>query len=119
MECRFPAMLVLWLGRDFYKGKYGMTGSGQSWTPDLGEGLGDKSKIPENAIIFSISLLGAEIRFLQRFPCDATSSQKHYKYTAAGIDGERLWSANVFEESLGVSSAVRAERYWKCCYCHF
>ncbi|GBM93039.1 hypothetical protein AVEN_81085-1 [Araneus ventricosus] len=45
MECRFPAMLVLWLGREFYRGKYRMTGNGQTWTPDLG----DKSKIPENA----------------------------------------------------------------------
>ncbi|GBM73183.1 hypothetical protein AVEN_30065-1 [Araneus ventricosus] len=24
MESRFPAMLVLWLGREFYRGKYGI-----------------------------------------------------------------------------------------------
>ncbi|GBM01922.1 hypothetical protein AVEN_269535-1 [Araneus ventricosus] len=42
MESRFPAMLVLWLGREFYRGKYGMTGSIQARTPDLGDHLGDK-----------------------------------------------------------------------------
>ncbi|GBN89853.1 Retrovirus-related Pol polyprotein from transposon RE2 [Araneus ventricosus] len=42
-----------------------MTGRGQARTPDLGDELGDfgdKSEIPENAIIFSISLLGEEVR---------------------------------------------------------
>ncbi|GBL95304.1 hypothetical protein AVEN_37753-1 [Araneus ventricosus] len=58
MESRFPAMLVLWFGREFYRGKYGMIGSIQVWTPDLG----DKSMIPENATLFSISLLGKKIR---------------------------------------------------------
>ncbi|GBN81971.1 hypothetical protein AVEN_176742-1 [Araneus ventricosus] len=58
----FPAIFVLWLGREFYSGKYGMTGSGKAWTPDLGNHFGNKSEIPENALIFSIFLLGAEIR---------------------------------------------------------
>ncbi|GBN39696.1 hypothetical protein AVEN_91597-1 [Araneus ventricosus] len=98
MLCRFPASLVLWLGREFYRGKFGMTGLGQAWTPDLG----DKSKIPENEIIFSISLLGPEIRISQEFPCTVTPC--HYNYTAVGFDGERLWNANDF----GDSSAVRA-----------
>ncbi|GBM39241.1 hypothetical protein AVEN_43642-1 [Araneus ventricosus] len=65
MECRSPAMLVLWLGREFYRGKYGMTGNSQAWTPDLADELGDhfddKSKIPENAII-SRYPYGTEIR---------------------------------------------------------
>ncbi|GBM97390.1 hypothetical protein AVEN_105100-1 [Araneus ventricosus] len=50
--------------REFYRDKHGMTGSGQAWTPDLGDksgDFGDKSKIPETAIIFSLSLLGEEI----------------------------------------------------------
>ncbi|GBM76122.1 hypothetical protein AVEN_205236-1 [Araneus ventricosus] len=34
-------MLVLWLGREFYRGKYGMPRSGQNWTPDLGDKFGD------------------------------------------------------------------------------
>ncbi|GBN57919.1 hypothetical protein AVEN_49239-1 [Araneus ventricosus] len=72
MECCFPAMIILWLGREFCRGKYGMIGSGQDWTPDLG----DKSKIPENAIIFSISLLGEEIyRMYWMIPCDVTTSR--------------------------------------------
>ncbi|GBM02243.1 hypothetical protein AVEN_108798-1 [Araneus ventricosus] len=76
MENRFPAMLVLWLGREFYRDKYGITSSSQAWTPDLGTKVGDKfgdlgnkfgylgekSIIPENATLFSISLLGKKIR---------------------------------------------------------
>ncbi|GBM93460.1 hypothetical protein AVEN_180238-1 [Araneus ventricosus] len=66
MESHFPAMLFLWLGREFYRGKYGMTGSSQAWTADhggkLGDHFSDKSKIPENATFFSISLLEEEIR---------------------------------------------------------
>ncbi|GBM62086.1 hypothetical protein AVEN_221772-1 [Araneus ventricosus] len=43
--------------------------------------VGDKSKIPENAIIFSISLLGEEIyRMYWMIPCDLTTSRtKIYK----------------------------------------
>ncbi|GBM28404.1 hypothetical protein AVEN_127453-1, partial [Araneus ventricosus] len=37
MESHFPAMLVLWLGREFYKVKHGVTGSGCSGIPDLGD----------------------------------------------------------------------------------
>ncbi|GBM67439.1 hypothetical protein AVEN_265394-1 [Araneus ventricosus] len=79
MECSFPAMLILWLGREFYRGKYEVAGRDQAWTPDLGDHFGDfsdKSKIPENAIIFSISLLGEEIyRIYWMFPCDAVTSR--------------------------------------------
>ncbi|GBO24087.1 hypothetical protein AVEN_63529-1 [Araneus ventricosus] len=38
--------------------------------------------------------------FLQIFPCDVTPCQKHYTYSAVGINGERLRSGNAFEESL-------------------
>ncbi|GBL97542.1 hypothetical protein AVEN_162993-1 [Araneus ventricosus] len=41
MESRFPAKLVLWLGREFYKVKHGVTGSCCSGIPDLGNELGD------------------------------------------------------------------------------
>ncbi|GBM67291.1 hypothetical protein AVEN_201221-1 [Araneus ventricosus] len=78
--------------------------------PNSTSDLGDLSKIPENAIIFSISLLEPRSGFLQRFPCDVVFCQEHYKYTAVGFDGERLGNANAFEESLGVSSAVRARK---------
>ncbi|GBM86240.1 hypothetical protein AVEN_51764-1 [Araneus ventricosus] len=40
MESRFPATLVLWLGREFYRDKYGMTSSSHVWSPDLGDKLG-------------------------------------------------------------------------------
>ncbi|GBO29395.1 hypothetical protein AVEN_235028-1 [Araneus ventricosus] len=66
MESRFAAMLVLWLGREFYRVKYGMTGSGQAWTPDLGEKPGDHFDDEmwdlKSTGIFLISLLGAKIR---------------------------------------------------------
>ncbi|GBM74911.1 hypothetical protein AVEN_67641-1 [Araneus ventricosus] len=61
MESCFPAMLFLWLEREFSRGNHGVTGSGHSGTLDLGD-LGDKSMIPENATLFSISLLGKKIR---------------------------------------------------------
>ncbi|GBN43222.1 hypothetical protein AVEN_226457-1 [Araneus ventricosus] len=51
-----------------------MAGSGQAWTLDLNDelgdkfgDLGDKSNIPENAIIFSISALGEEILECARY----------------------------------------------------
>ncbi|GBN59615.1 hypothetical protein AVEN_215079-1 [Araneus ventricosus] len=66
MESRFPAMRVLWLGREFYRGKYEMTDSSHVWTPDLGdklgEHLGDEIWDLKGAGIFSISLLAEEIR---------------------------------------------------------
>ncbi|GBN36989.1 hypothetical protein AVEN_164435-1 [Araneus ventricosus] len=58
-------MLVLWLGREFYRGKHGVTASDHSETPDLGDkfgDLGDKSMIPENATLFLISQLGKKMR---------------------------------------------------------
>ncbi|GBL84346.1 hypothetical protein AVEN_127616-1 [Araneus ventricosus] len=66
VESLFPAMLVLWLEREFYRGKYGMTGSIQAWTPDLCDHLGDKFVDEiwdlKGAGFFSLSLLGEEIR---------------------------------------------------------
>ncbi|GBM65198.1 hypothetical protein AVEN_82375-1 [Araneus ventricosus] len=65
MESRFPAMWVLWLGREFYRDKYG-TDSSHVWSPDLGDHLGDKFGDGiwdlKGAGIFSISLLSEEIR---------------------------------------------------------
>ncbi|GBM37235.1 hypothetical protein AVEN_244929-1 [Araneus ventricosus] len=67
------------VGKRQYKGKQGMTSRGQAWTPDLGDNFGnfgDKSKIPGNAIIFSISLLGEYIyRMYCMIPCDVTPSR--------------------------------------------
>ncbi|GBO30713.1 hypothetical protein AVEN_160688-1 [Araneus ventricosus] len=72
MENRFRATLVLWLGREFYRGKCGLSGSSEAWTPYFSDklddhfgdkfyDLGDKSKIRENANLSSISQLGEEI----------------------------------------------------------
>ncbi|GBO24494.1 hypothetical protein AVEN_177726-1 [Araneus ventricosus] len=73
MESRLPAMLVLWLGREFYRGKCEMTSSSHVWSPDFGDKLGDhlSDKFGDFgdetwdlkvARILSISLLAAEIR---------------------------------------------------------
>ncbi|GBO46208.1 hypothetical protein AVEN_255633-1 [Araneus ventricosus] len=62
MESRFPAMRVLWLGREFYRGKYEMTDSSPVWTPDLGDKFSDEIWDLKGAGIFSISLLGEKIR---------------------------------------------------------
>ncbi|GBM75906.1 hypothetical protein AVEN_241358-1 [Araneus ventricosus] len=47
---------IVQLGREFYMGKRGVTGSGQAWIPDLGDelgyhfgNLGDQSNVPEYA----------------------------------------------------------------------
>nr|GBN85027.1 hypothetical protein AVEN_83343-1 [Araneus ventricosus] len=61
--------------------------------PDPGDkfgDLGDKSKIPENAILFSISLLGEEIRFnissLEATcpPCKERNGEKEYCVKSGG-----------------------------------
>ncbi|GBM43249.1 hypothetical protein AVEN_45092-1 [Araneus ventricosus] len=66
MESRFPAMLVLWLEREFYRSKYEMTGSSKAWTPNLvdhvGDKFGDEIWDLKGAGIFSISLLGEDMR---------------------------------------------------------
>ncbi|GBN45159.1 hypothetical protein AVEN_19585-1 [Araneus ventricosus] len=62
MESRFPAMRVLWLGRQFYRDKYVLTGSSHVWSPDLSDKFGDEIWDFKSAGIFSISLLGEEIR---------------------------------------------------------
>ncbi|GBM03406.1 hypothetical protein AVEN_265449-1 [Araneus ventricosus] len=60
MESRFPAMLVLWLGGEFYRGKYGMTAAARPVPQTLATILATlvtkcgTSKMLE----FSISLLG-------------------------------------------------------------
>ncbi|GBN25552.1 hypothetical protein AVEN_22466-1 [Araneus ventricosus] len=82
MESRFPAMLVLWLGRELCKVKHEVMGSVHSWTPNLGE----KSMIPENATLFSISLLGKEIclNIRENFMCRDGLSERIYKDCVCG-----------------------------------
>ncbi|GBL93084.1 hypothetical protein AVEN_216443-1 [Araneus ventricosus] len=46
--------------------------------------------------------------FLQRFPCDVTPYQEHYKFEAVGIDGDVFGVRTSLKNHFGVSSAVRA-----------
>ncbi|GBM61943.1 hypothetical protein AVEN_272807-1 [Araneus ventricosus] len=85
MECRFLAMLVLWLGRELYRGMYGNAGRMESSTPDLGDYLvdkfGDEMWNLKSTGIFLISLLGPRSGFIQMIPCDVTACRGHYKRT--------------------------------------
>ncbi|GBN43122.1 hypothetical protein AVEN_147328-1 [Araneus ventricosus] len=76
----FPTMLVLWLGREFYIGKCGMTRSSQDCTSDLGEEMWDL----KNAGIFSIPLLVPRSGFVQMIACDVTACLGDYKRTVLG-----------------------------------
>ncbi|GBO24133.1 hypothetical protein AVEN_109077-1, partial [Araneus ventricosus] len=58
-----PRLTSLIVGKEFDRGKHGVTGSGHSGTPDLDDKFGDlsdKSMILENVSLFSI--LGKKIR---------------------------------------------------------
>ncbi|GBN98921.1 hypothetical protein AVEN_249037-1 [Araneus ventricosus] len=79
--------------------------SSAAWTdPDIGD-FGYKTKILRNARIFEISLIGAEIQILQRFPCDVKPCQDDYKYTTVCVVWECL--RGITE----VTSPERAECY--------
>ncbi|GBM80081.1 hypothetical protein AVEN_3659-1 [Araneus ventricosus] len=55
MESRFPAMRVLWLGREFYRDKYRMTSSSHDLGDHLGD-FGDEIWDLKGAGIFDISI---------------------------------------------------------------
>ncbi|GBN21128.1 hypothetical protein AVEN_249966-1 [Araneus ventricosus] len=67
MESRFPAILVLWLGREFYRGKYEMTDSSQVWTPDFGDKLGDEIWDLEGSNVIENSWSKLEKAFHERY----------------------------------------------------
>ncbi|GBL92677.1 hypothetical protein AVEN_119077-1 [Araneus ventricosus] len=69
MGSRFPAMLVAWLGRQFYRGMYGNSGVMEPSTPDLGDEMWDL----KSTGIFLISLLGPKSGFMQMILCDVTA----------------------------------------------
>ncbi|GBL98123.1 hypothetical protein AVEN_47861-1 [Araneus ventricosus] len=72
MECRFPAMLVLWLGKEFYRGMHGNAGGMEPSIPYIDDKLedhfGDEMWVLKSTGIFLISLLEAEI---QIYPDDS------------------------------------------------
>ncbi|GBO24543.1 hypothetical protein AVEN_104077-1 [Araneus ventricosus] len=105
MESRFPTMLVSWLGREFYRCKYGMTGSGrQAWSHGLRDkfgDFGDEMWDLKSTGIFLISLLGAEIRIYPE-PCDVRACRVDYKLAVLGLLGDwdrleckRLWNLSL------------------------
>ncbi|GBN79452.1 hypothetical protein AVEN_124740-1 [Araneus ventricosus] len=84
MESRFPAMLVLWLGREFYRGMYGNSGETEPLTPDLGDKFGDEMWDLKTTGIFLISPLGARSGFIQMISCDVTAYRGDYIRTVLG-----------------------------------
>ncbi|GBM50769.1 hypothetical protein AVEN_35665-1 [Araneus ventricosus] len=79
-----------------------MPSTNRSRTPALGDhfgdkfgDVGDKSRFPENGIIFSISLLGEENCII---PCDVTTSRARAYKRRPSKGGK----------DFGVSSAMRA-----------
>ncbi|GBM89451.1 hypothetical protein AVEN_133600-1 [Araneus ventricosus] len=106
MESRFPAMSISWLGREFYRDKYGMASSSHVCFPDLGDHLGDKVGDEiwnlKGAGIFSIFLLGEKIRYecARSFHVTSRPAGENYIRRALGrrrvlliaLERERLWS---------------------------
>ncbi|GBN18019.1 hypothetical protein AVEN_109882-1 [Araneus ventricosus] len=79
MSLSFLAIFIV--GEGIYRGKHGETDSGHSKTPDLG----DKSMIPENATLSSISLLGTKISSnVRENPCDVAACRREYIRAALG-----------------------------------
>ncbi|GBM29509.1 hypothetical protein AVEN_212239-1 [Araneus ventricosus] len=87
MESHFPAMIVLCLGREFYKGMYGNSGGMEPSTLDLGDkfgDFGDEMWDLKSTGIFLKSLLKPRSGFLQMIPCDVTPCRGDYKITVFG-----------------------------------
>ncbi|GBN28874.1 hypothetical protein AVEN_120161-1 [Araneus ventricosus] len=112
MESRFPAMLVLWLGREFYRGKYG----NGAIDPDFGEKLGypfgdtfddfgDEMWDLKSTGIFLISLLRAEIAFVWitsrpvgetiKGPCSGRRGIMCVDRLGSPLECKRLWNLSL------------------------
>ncbi|GBO26812.1 hypothetical protein AVEN_142857-1 [Araneus ventricosus] len=106
MESCFPAMLVLWLGREFYRGMYGNAGRVEPSTLATKCGI---SKLLE----FSLYLCDVTVG-----PCDITAYREDYKRTLFGSQSNRVCRSTriafgmraSLESIFGVSSAVRASK---------
>ncbi|GBO23405.1 hypothetical protein AVEN_135579-1 [Araneus ventricosus] len=86
-----------------------MPSSGQSLIPDFGDHFGDKSNIPENAIIISITLLGGEIcRMYLIFPCDVTTSRARV-YKRRQLNGGMTLEFRLQGELSATESVITSE----------
>ncbi|GBM86358.1 hypothetical protein AVEN_159198-1 [Araneus ventricosus] len=89
MESRFPAIRVLWLGREFYRDEYVMASSNHVWFPDLGD-FGDEIWDLKGAGIFSIFLLGEKIRHECARPFHVTSRPAGQNYLRRALRRRRV-----------------------------
>ncbi|GBN42177.1 hypothetical protein AVEN_237782-1 [Araneus ventricosus] len=84
MECRFKAMLVLWLGKEFYRDKYGMTVSGQAWNPDSGDELRDhfrESSICRQSHQICLQDSKMVAKFVEKVRDQGLAATRHFIFT--------------------------------------
>ncbi|GBN58953.1 hypothetical protein AVEN_240750-1 [Araneus ventricosus] len=84
MESRFPAMFVLWLGREFYRGMYRNIGRMEALTHHLGDKHGDHfgdemSHLKRYWNFLDISNRVRRSGFIQMIPCDVMACQSDYE----------------------------------------
>ncbi|GBL82954.1 hypothetical protein AVEN_745-1 [Araneus ventricosus] len=91
MECRFPAILVFWLGREFYKDVQKNSGGMKPLTSDLGDKLGchfrdlvTKCRISKIVEFSRYLYQGPRSGFLQMIPYDLTTCRGDYKWRVLG-----------------------------------
>ncbi|GBO08133.1 hypothetical protein AVEN_253258-1 [Araneus ventricosus] len=70
------------LGRESYRGKHGMTGRGQAWTPDLGDHFEDLATSATNRrdcrkcdYFLDTSIRRGDTRMYEIIQCDVTASR--------------------------------------------
>ncbi|GBO28811.1 hypothetical protein AVEN_227437-1 [Araneus ventricosus] len=88
MQIRFPSILDLCLGREFYRAMYGNIGRMEALTHHLGDKhgdhFGDEMWHLKSTGIFLISSMGPRSGFIQMIPCDITAFRGDYKKTLFG-----------------------------------
>ncbi|GBM56708.1 hypothetical protein AVEN_224756-1 [Araneus ventricosus] len=89
MDSSFPAMLVLRLGKEFYRGIYGNVRRMESSTSDLGDKPGDRLgnemwDLKSTGIFLISPLRTPGTGFIQMITCDVTTCLGDYKRTVLG-----------------------------------
>ncbi|GBN78941.1 hypothetical protein AVEN_184687-1 [Araneus ventricosus] len=106
-------MRVLWLEREFYRGKCEMTSSSHVWSPDFGDHLSDKFGDEiwdlKGAGIFSISLLDRGDTYQEDSalsPASPETGIRRALWTTASrrLTWDRPWSRERLESSIRAAS---------------
>ncbi|GBN85477.1 hypothetical protein AVEN_206610-1 [Araneus ventricosus] len=89
MESRFPAMQVLWLGREFYKVKHGVTSATLMARMTLATILAIWRQIDDSRKCNPFLDISTRKKNTRETPCDVTACRREYLRTAPS-SGERL-----------------------------